>query len=292
MLTCAILLTPSRLLRYDEVATSLVARGLAIQHVSNNLGQLALTIQNVDGSTLCSLATPPPQAPTPAAEPPTLQPGSGGAAAAVAIVVGGVSRPAPTAADRVQIRFPYAVEILELLDAYFGRNVPSELWFGPSAKKWLSSGEDVALRAKLAAAIAALETELLDGLADCLRSGGSSGGSSGVGNKVGLVLANPQQWLWALEDWAMASLLLRDDAAADAAAADGDRGGKRRRSLVLTRQPGAGAGAEAGAAAQPMLMTPSALATLLTSGEESLQLLGGDDLLKQSADAVQITIIL
>ena len=118
--------------KYDEVACSLVARGLAIQHYSNNVGKLAIQVKASDGSVAYHLITPPP--------PPTASPlllsmanggrdssgggdggggasGSAGTSAAV-IVVGGVSRPAPTAADRVKIRFPYTVDILELIDAY------------------------------------------------------------------------------------------------------------------------------------------------------------------------------
>ena len=280
--------------RYDGVAQSLVARGLAIQHFSCNYSKIVITIVQksspspsdaVEGTETVKtvLASPAPVAPAPEwGAVGSVAPVTSTTAAPAVVIVGGVAQPTPTAADRIRIRFPYQVQLLELLDAYFGRNVPSELWYGPSASKWLSNGHDEALRATLAAELALLETQLIAGLAAATPAGSGAKVGVGVTNTVEHVSSNPQQWLWALEDWAFGTMLLGDGADDDGAAAD----------LVLgssdAGDSSSGGGCAAGA--QP-LMGAAALATLLTTGEEGLVHVAGVPSSEQVDGATRITIV-
>ena len=186
--------------------------------------------------------------------------------------------------------------------------MPTELWFGPGAKKWLSNGEDVALRANLSAAVAVLANELLEGLVspcDADKGGDTGSCSNVVENKVVSAMSSPQRWLWALEDWAMASLLLRGDEDNDNGGGGGSGGSGGGGNGIHTKEPvvllpqivlAREGGLEHRADSQ--CMAAGDIATLLASGEEGLQLLGSGSTSGSSepseaqlAGAVQITIV-
>lgn len=195
---------------YDPVARALAKAGLAVEHHAHNYGELAVKVEPpapaaprffcnqapADGADGVDGAGPAPA-------------GSGDAAAAdgrvtegVTIVVGGVTQAAPEAG--ALIRFPYADAVLEVLDSYFARGVPSELWMSPTASAWLSQGQDLSLRARLAEVISALERQLVDRLrppADPAAAAATAAASS------------PARWLLALEDWALGAQHLTDGSA-------------------------------------------------------------------------------
>jgi hypothetical protein len=251
--------------KYDEVALSLVSRGLAIQHFNNELSDLDITIRNAQGETVHRLHTATPAlasvtevhhhhtrnaSPNSTHSTSTLNPTTTNTP--MIVVVGGITKTMPT--DSVQIRFPYSSIMLDLFASYFNRNVPGELWYGCTAKRWLSDGQDLALREDLGAALATLQTELLRGLglgdehsdpsttvptvptaptaptppaAPAAPTGGGNGkvgdveevrepsSSNGAVGISSSVGSDPQRWLWKLEDWALGMRLLGESRPAE-----------------------------------------------------------------------------
>jgi hypothetical protein len=231
--------------QYDAIGVALVDRGFALRHHGNNLSNLAITVKGLDGgegvATFCNVA-----ADNGSAGPGTgdvVGRGSGsdangsvsvGGSRPVAVVVGGVAKAAISVATTVEIRFPYAASLLDLINSYFSRNIPSELWMRPGAGRWLDGGQDTALRTDFADAVSThaatviagwqLQPETAAGAApqppltddDSARKGastdsggGGSGGSAGLGSAALSFASDPLRWLWALEDWVVGTRLLR-----------------------------------------------------------------------------------
>ena len=60
----------------------------------------------------------------------------------------------------VEIRFPYHVALLDIVESYFARNVPGELWLGKGTRLF-AEGADAALRTRLATVVETMADALV-----------------------------------------------------------------------------------------------------------------------------------
>ena len=155
---------------FEQVALAMVEAAIAIQHASGNLSRLRVMVA---GSSLAvPLTAVPPPAP---------------AAAQFPVVVGGQLQKVVSKEGTVEVRLPYTPQLLEVMDSYFTRNVPGELWLSPAAR-WLEKGRDPALRSVLTGLVADLTVQASTGYPD---------GENAI-----------LRWLWLLEDILLATRLL------------------------------------------------------------------------------------
>ena len=104
---------------YDTAARNVVDLGMALRHHAANLSDLALEVRDSVTGAASFFRVPPPEAVAAAAT------------SDIPVIVRGV-RMAPAAAPGIdageRIRFPYNAALFDIVDTYFDRNVPAEMW--------------------------------------------------------------------------------------------------------------------------------------------------------------------
>eukprot|EP00040_Diaphanoeca_grandis_P016437 m.84786 g.84786 ORF g.84786 m.84786 type:complete len:617 (-) comp25803_c1_seq1:342-2192(-) len=133
---------------YNAAAHHMVEVGLAVRHHNNNLTHLGIEVN--DGKCPQYFVVPAP--------PDQIQHKT--SISSLPIFVSGMLKSATE--STLQIRFPYTSTLFEVIETYFDRNVPPELWLKQT--EWLQGGHDQEVRIKLAAAVVGMSETVVSSL--------------------------------------------------------------------------------------------------------------------------------